>query len=209
MTLTLGCRKIMNDFDVKCDSCGETYHTDESHAGRTITCVKCNQALLVESQNVLGNDEVEKNNHNDSKTGFSDIIVGCAGAIFFLLLVYGTSKLILVYLFPELMKGLSAGAEIFIVMVAAVVFFFVSVKFWDYISFNRDEIIRIAIELTLGIGLLALIYFVYPKGITDIPISAITLGDLGRLIVVAVATVAFLINVYFFILDMRDLLGCY
>jgi len=40
----------MNDFDVVC-KCGETYHTDESYAGRTITCIKCRQPLLIESQN--------------------------------------------------------------------------------------------------------------------------------------------------------------
>ena len=48
----------MNDFEVACDNCGETYHTDESHAGRTITCIKCKQPLLIQSQNPsCDNDE--------------------------------------------------------------------------------------------------------------------------------------------------------
>ena len=41
-------RNIIMAFDVSCSKCGEVYHTDGEHVGRTITCIQCGQPILIQ-----------------------------------------------------------------------------------------------------------------------------------------------------------------
>lgn len=101
------------------------------------------------------------------------------------------------------MKTLSDVPDIFIIMGAIVVFFVVS-KVLECISFHTEETISIAIKIITGIGILSLIYFVYPNGITDTPISSVTVGELGRILIVAIAGAALLVDLYLIFLQIRE-----
>ena len=129
---------------------------------------------------------------------------GCVGCLFILFLAWAAVVAFIEKIFPNF-KSLPGYAYLYISFIVLVLVIIFASFFLSHLSDNKDIYIPVSIKLFIGIGLLALIYWVYPEGITDIPISSVKVGEIGRLVIVLVSSLAFLVDMFLVIVDIRDL----
>jgi hypothetical protein len=120
-----------------------------------------------------------------------------------ILAVQGTKSIILA-LFPSLMQVLGLSDNEMSLFVMGVMIILLIAGVFIYNSINREEIIKIIIKIVMGIGLLLLAYWAYPEGIMSHAIASITVGDIVRLLIVIMLGIAFLVDIFFLIRDIRD-----
>lgn len=131
-----------------------------------------------------------------------------AGYVFIFLLVLlfmvWIIRAIFFWLFPGLMQTLKGELEVhlFSVGVLVLLIFVGFIIAMISSSINGEDFIKRIIKIVIGIGILVLAYWVYPAGIMDTPIAMITLGSIGRLFIVLMLAIAFIIDVYCLICDI-------
>jgi hypothetical protein len=121
-----------------------------------------------------------------------------------LIIAVQATKSIILAFFPSLMQILGLSDNEMSVLVTGVMTLLIAAGAFIYNSINREEIIKIIIKIAMGVGLLILAYWAYPEGIMGTPIARVTVGDIGRLFIVIILGIAFLIDVFFLISDIRD-----
>lgn len=131
-----------------------------------------------------------------------EIIFGLILIIVVIALCIIAVQTFILYLFPNLMQTLRLSEFEMTLFVIGVMLIFLIAAIYIYNSIYRDEIIKGIIKIVIGIVLPILAYWVYPEGIMDKPLSMITLGGIGRLVIVLMLIVAFIADVYCLIFDI-------
>lgn len=150
-------------------------------------------------------DDTTSEQEKNGSSGSERLGVGC-GCLFIVFIAWCAVGTSLEKFFPNFFTSLPGYAHYLITTIAFIFIVIVAAFLFTHISDNKDIYIPITIKIIIGLGLLALMYWVYPKGITDIPISSVKVGDIGRLFVVLVAGLAFLADIFFLVVDIRELL---
>jgi len=77
------------------------------------------------------------------------------------------------------------------------------VSYLIYVSSDREQTIK-KLSAVLLLILLPVAYLVYPEGIMSIPLTSLTLGDIGRLFISVILVLCFIVGELYLITDILD-----
>lgn len=121
------------------------------------------------------------------------------GIILFLLFVAFLIKSVvalILYISPNLMQTLGLDNKEMALFALGLILIFIIAGVFILSSVHLGELIKIITKIVIGVVLLIITYSVYPEGILNTPLSMLTIGGIGRLVMSLLMGLALIVDVY-------------
>jgi len=168
-------------------------------------CFSCGAGLQKTNGDINNSLKLNSESKKETDINVLGLILGTLiVAWIFIWLIPEIIKDIILYIFPSLGQviGLSDTGMRWLVFIAMIILFItLSITYASisiHLSIYRDRYFKAIV----GIGILVLAYLIYPDGIMSSAIARITMGELLRLILVILFGIAFIVDIYFLIVDI-------